>query len=49
MPKDVTIREHFNTYRFAEHKGRVTDLLARMSRINIGTIWITGKIPDKTL
>ena len=28
-PKDPTIREKFNTYRFADYKEKVIDLLAR--------------------
>jgi predicted helicase len=30
-PKDPTIREKFNTYRFATHKEKVADLIARVS------------------
>ena len=30
--KDPTIREQFNTYRFADHKERVVDLLGRVAR-----------------
>ena len=29
-PRDPTIRERFNTYRFADHKERVIDLLRRV-------------------
>jgi len=28
-PKDPTIREKFNTYRFSDHKEQVIDLLQR--------------------
>ena len=31
-PRDPTIRERFNTYRFADHKERVIDLLGRVWR-----------------
>ena len=29
-PRDPTIRERFNTYRFADHKEKVIDLLQRV-------------------
>jgi predicted helicase len=37
-PKDPTIRERFNTYRFADHKERVIDLLARVTRVSVETM-----------
>ena len=39
-PKDPTIREKFNTYRFADHKDRVIDLLARVTRVSVETMEI---------
>ncbi len=36
-PKDPTIREHFNTYRFADYKETVIDLLARVTRVSVDT------------
>jgi predicted helicase len=39
-PKDPTIREKFNTYRFAAHKERVIDLLKRVTRVSVGTMKI---------
>jgi predicted helicase len=36
-PKDPTIREQFNTYRFADHKEKVIDLLARVTRVSVET------------
>ena len=39
-PKDPTIREKFNTYRFADHKERVIDLLARVTRVSVETTQI---------
>jgi len=39
-PKDPTIREKFNTYRFADHKERVIDLLARVTRVSVETMEI---------
>lgn len=40
-PKDPTIREHFNTYRFADHKENVIDLLARVTTVSVQTVAIT--------
>jgi len=40
MPKDPTIREKFNTYRFADHKEKVADLVARVARVSVETIHI---------
>lgn len=39
-PKDPTIREKFNTYRFADHKEKVADLLARVTRVSVETMEI---------
>jgi predicted helicase len=39
-PKDPTIREKFNTYRFADHKDNVIDLLARVTRVSVETMEI---------
>lgn len=36
-PKDPTIRERFDTYRFADHKERVVDLLARVTTVSVQT------------
>ncbi len=36
-PKDPTIREQFNTYRFADYKEKVIDLLARVTRVSVET------------
>ena len=36
-PKDPTIRERFNTYRFADYKDKVIDLLARVTRVSVET------------
>ena len=41
-PKDSTIREKFNTYRFADHKEKVIDLLKRVTRISVETMTIVG-------
>ncbi len=39
-PKDPTIRARFNTYRFADHKERVADLLPRVARVSVETVAI---------
>ena len=39
-PKDPTIRERFNTYRFADHKEKVVDLIARVTRVSVETMEI---------
>jgi predicted helicase len=39
-PKDFTIREKFNTYRFANHKETVIDLLKRVTRVSVETMKI---------
>ena len=37
-PKDPTIAERFNTYRFADHKERVIDLLQRVCTVSVQTM-----------
>ena len=39
-PKDPTIREKFNTYRFADHKEKMIDLLMRVTRVSVETVAI---------
>lgn len=39
-PKDPTIREKFDTYRFAHHKETVIDLLKRVTRVSVETMKI---------
>ena len=36
-PKDPTIREKFDTYRFAGYKEKVIDLLMRVTRVSVET------------
>jgi predicted helicase len=45
-PKDPTIREKFNTYRFTDHKDKVIDLLARVTRVSVETQHIVGAMKD---
>jgi len=36
-PRDPTIRDKFDTYRFADYKEKVIDLLARVTRVSVET------------
>ena len=40
-PKDPTIREKFNTYRFADHKEAVIELVGRVTAVSMRTVAIT--------
>jgi predicted helicase len=40
-PKDPTIREKFDTYRFADHKEKVVELLKRVTTVSVETVKIT--------
>ena len=37
-PKDLTVRQRFNDYRFADHKERVIDLLGRICAVSVNTM-----------
>ena len=39
-PKDPTIREQFDTYRFADYKEKVIDLLRRVTTVSVETVRI---------
>ncbi len=39
-PRDPTIRAKFNTYRFADYKDKVIDLLARVTTVSVETMQI---------
>ena len=43
-PKDPTIAEKFNTYRFADHKERVIDLLQRVCAVSLRTMNIVDQM-----
>jgi predicted helicase len=47
-PKDPTIREKFDTYRFADHKEKVIDLLARVTTVSVETIKIVDAMRGAT-
>ncbi|MBI5652710.1 MAG: hypothetical protein HZC40_20030 [Chloroflexi bacterium] len=44
-PKDPTIREKFNTYRFADYKEQVIELLQRVCTISVATMKIIEQMP----
>lgn len=45
-PKDPTIREKFNTYKFADYKEHVIDLLQRVCTVSVRTMEIIQQMPD---
>ena len=47
-PRDPTIRERSNTYRFADHKERVIDLLMRVTRVSVETMAIIAAMRSAT-
>jgi len=46
-PKDPTIREKFNTYRFADYKESVIDLLCRVCTVSVETMNIIAEMPEE--
>ena len=47
-PRDPTIRERFNTYRFADHKEHVIDLLGRVCAVSAFTTTIVGELSQRS-
>ena len=47
-PRDPTIREQFNTYRFADHKEKVIDLLQRVCTVSVETVRIVSQLYSLT-
>ena len=45
-PRDPTIRERFNTYRFADHKQHVIDLLKRVTTVSVETVRIVNQLAE---
>ena len=43
-PKDPTIREKFNNYRFSDHKEQVIDLLGRVCTVSVATMEIVDSM-----
>ena len=48
-PRDPTIREKFNTYRFSDHKERVIDLLRRVCTVSVATMEIVDSMAHRGL
>ena len=47
-PRDPTIAERFNTYRFADHKERVIDLLGRVCAVSAFTAAIVDELGNRS-
>lgn len=47
-PKDPTIREKFSTYRFADHKEKVIDLLMRVTTVSVETQKIVAAMKERS-
>jgi len=47
-PKDKTVAEKFNTYRFADYKEEVVTLLERVCAVSVATVAITAEIVAET-
>ncbi|HOS77564.1 MAG: N-6 DNA methylase [Syntrophales bacterium] len=47
-PKDPTIRDQFNTYRFPDHKEKVIDLLRRVCTASVETVNVIGEMTSGT-
>ncbi len=45
-PKDPTIAAKFNTYRFANYKEKVVDLLMRVTTVSVETMKIVNAMRD---
>ena len=43
-PRDPTIREKFNTYKFADYKDQVIDLITRVTTVSVRTVEITKEM-----
>jgi len=47
-PKDPTIREKFDTYRFADYKDKVIDLLMRVTTVSVETVKLVAAMKAAT-
>jgi predicted helicase len=45
-PGDPTIAEKFNTYKFADYKEQVIDLLQRVCTVSVETMTIVNRMPE---
>jgi len=43
-PKDPTIAEKFHTYKFADYKDQVIDLLKRVCMVSVRTMGVVGEM-----
>ena len=48
-PRDPTIRDKFNNYRFSDHKERVIDLLRRVCTVSVATMEIVDSMAHREL
>jgi len=46
-PRDETIREKFNTYKFEDYKEEVIELLQRVCTVSVKTMEIVNKLESK--
>ena len=46
QPKDLAIAKLFNTYKFADYKEQMADLLDRVCIVSVKTIEIVQQVPD---
>lgn len=46
-PQDATIREKFNSYRFADYKETVIDLLRRVCTVSVKTVELVNQMPKE--
>ena len=44
LPRDPTIRKKFNTYRFADHKERVIELVGQVTTVSVETMRIISEL-----
>ena len=47
-PRDPTVRDRFNTYRFADYKEQVIDLLQRVCTVSVMTVRIVDQLNLRT-
>ena len=47
-PRDPTIAKHFNSYRFADYKEQVIDLLRRVCTVSVRTMELIDSMPSRS-
>ncbi|MEO7672495.1 MAG: DNA methyltransferase, partial [Pyrinomonadaceae bacterium] len=45
-PQDATIREKFNTYKFADYKESVIELVKKVTTVSVKTMEIIKQMPN---